>query len=88
MISEKVNLTVYQVDAWRYSPVKPTFSWKRAAVFALAGMQIISAQTPKTAAAAATGIIPIGSTLTFGGTNAPDTYSATNHLQFDAGAGR
>jgi hypothetical protein len=29
------------------------------------------------AATAGPGIIPIGSALTFGGTNAPDTYSAT-----------
>ena len=60
--------------------MKPTFSWQRAAVFGLARVQMISAQTPAAhskSAAAATGIIAIGSPLTFGGTNAPDTYSAT-----------
>jgi hypothetical protein len=38
-----------------------------AAIFALAGTQIVSAQIH---------LIPIGSSLTFGGTNVPDTYSA------------
>ncbi len=49
--------------------MKLTFSWKRVVVLALAGVRMISAQAP--------GIIPIGSSLTFGGTNSPDTYSAT-----------
>jgi hypothetical protein len=75
-----------------------TFFWRLVAIFAIAGSQLISAQTagmypnvwnnmtPRPAgqrnsdlvsgAAGAAGIIPIGSSLTFGGTNAPDTYSA------------
>ena len=71
--------------------MKRIFSWTL--VFVLAGVsQVISAQTPgasalpegsrnsgpvASAAAPAASIIPIGSSLTFGGTNAPDTYSAT-----------
>jgi uncharacterized protein (TIGR03437 family) len=43
-----------------------TFSPRLALVLALTGSPVFSA-----------GIIPIGSSLTFGGTNAPDTYSAT-----------
>jgi uncharacterized protein (TIGR03437 family) len=73
-----------------------TFSWRLAAIFALAGSPTISAQTAWTqprlapnstarpavnlnpiSSIPAPGIIPIGSSLTFGGTNAPDTYSAT-----------
>lgn len=42
------------------------FSRSLAVVLALTGSPVFSA-----------GIIPIGSSLTFGGTNAPDTYSAT-----------
>src|ERR1700685_2395052 len=40
------------------------------AIFALAGSAAISAQTTS-----GPGIIAVGSPLTFGGTNAPDTYS-------------
>jgi len=78
--------------------MKPRFSWRLAAVFALAGAQIMSAQTARTqpqgagnnspSAAGRTdltptgslppskSIIPLGSKLTFGGTNAPHTYHA------------
>jgi uncharacterized protein (TIGR03437 family) len=64
------------------------FPWGLSAVLAL-GSQMISAQTlgtylksvgnfgPTPKATAGPGIIPIGSPLTFGGTNAPDTYMAT-----------
>lgn len=69
--------------------MKPRLSWKYALI-GLAAAQIISAQPsgmnskaenmprPDLAGRAITGpgIIPIGSSLTFGGTNAPDTYSA------------
>jgi hypothetical protein len=41
--------------------------------FALAGPGMLNAQT----SSAGPNIIPIGSPLTFGGTNAPDTYSAS-----------
>ncbi len=54
-----------------------TFFWKWTGVFALAGAQMISAQSLTPSGGAGPGIIPIGSPLTFGGTNAPDTYSAT-----------
>jgi uncharacterized protein (TIGR03437 family) len=61
------------------------FSWKLAALVALIGSQIISAQPSSTKAGlmksphpndTAPHIIPMGSALNFGGTNAPDTYSA------------
>ena len=48
-------------------------SWTLVAIFALAGSRMTNVQ----AAAAGPNIIPIGSPLTFGGTNAPDTYSAS-----------
>jgi uncharacterized protein (TIGR03437 family) len=48
--------------------VNRTFSRRLGVVMALAWSQTIFAQPH---------IIPIGSSLTFGGTNAPDTYSAT-----------
>jgi hypothetical protein len=53
-----------------------TVTWSLTILLASAGL--IHAQTAL-AANATTGpqIIPIGSPLTFGGTNAPDTYSAT-----------
>jgi uncharacterized protein (TIGR03437 family) len=46
------------------------FSWSLVAVLTLSGSQLC-------AAVAGPNIIPIGSPLTFGGANAPDTYSAT-----------
>jgi len=52
--------------------MKHLLSWRLAAVLAFAGAHAVSAQTSP-----ALPIIPIGSTLTYGGTNAPDTYSAT-----------
>jgi len=58
--------------------LKQRFSWK-CIVFGLAAAQMITAQSSKTLSTRAItgpGIIPIGSPLTFGGTNAPDTYSA------------
>jgi uncharacterized protein (TIGR03437 family) len=69
--------------------MKPKLSWKRIAVLGLAATRMLTAQTSTIAsddapradlvprATAGPGIIPIGSSLTFGGTNAPDTYSAT-----------
>jgi len=55
-----------------------TFFWKLAAIFALAGGEMICAQASKPLPNAITGpqLIAIGSPLTFGGTNDPDTYSA------------
>jgi len=57
--------------------MRALFSRNWAAVFALAGAQMICAQNLVPTGGAGPGIIPIGSPLTFGGTNAPDTYSAT-----------
>jgi uncharacterized protein (TIGR03437 family) len=57
-----------------------TFSRGLAAVCALAGMQMISAQTLRPEGTVSTSgphIIPIGSSLTFNLTNAPDTFTAT-----------
>ncbi len=55
------------------------FSWSLAAAFALASH--LCAQTkvtiPVASATAAPHIIPLGSSLTFGGSNSPDTYTAT-----------
>ncbi len=53
-------------------------SWK-CAVCALAAAQLTGAQITKPVARAITGpgIIAVGSSMAFGGTNAPDTYSAT-----------
>jgi uncharacterized protein (TIGR03437 family) len=51
--------------------MKPKSSWKSLAIFALAAAQMMTVR-----AATGPGIIAIGSPLTFGGTNAPDTYSA------------
>ena len=56
-----------------------TSSWRLAALFALAGWQMISAQdysAPVAHAAPPIHIIPIGSPLTFGGANSPDDYTA------------
>ena len=55
-----------------------TVCWSLLALFALDGSRTVCAQAPL-AANAITGpqIIPLGSPLIFGGTNAPDTYSAT-----------
>lgn len=55
-------------------------SWSLIAVFALAGSKGLGAQSPWAPAASSSAgpsIIPIGSSLTFGGTNSPDTYTAT-----------
>lgn len=57
--------------------MKPTLSRIWAALFALAVAQVISAQNLTPSGGTGPGIIPIGSPLTFGGTDAPDTYSAT-----------
>jgi uncharacterized protein (TIGR03437 family) len=57
-----------------------TFFWKLAIVLAMAGSDLVCAQSRSVkpvAAASAPHIIPIGSPLTFGGTNVPDTYSAS-----------
>jgi len=76
-----------------------TFSWRLAAIFALAGTQSIFGQMagtqptlthpslarpergshsdPEPRTTPTAGIIAVGSSMTFGGTNAPDTYSAT-----------
>jgi uncharacterized protein (TIGR03437 family) len=61
------------------------------AVLAVAGARTIYAQIPQAYQGPAPHIIPIGSPLTFGGTNAPDTYSATTtfgsaHVSVDNGA--
>ncbi len=53
-----------------------TCYWKWLVLAALAGAQIVSAQNLTPTGGPGPGIIPIGSPLTFGGTNAPDTYSA------------
>src|ERR1700722_16919030 len=65
------------------------FSWHLGVVLALAGAPVICAQSLETAPKARAdfkptanaikgpGIIPIGSALTYGGTNVPDTYSNT-----------
>jgi hypothetical protein len=55
-----------------------TLFWKLVTVLAVAGSNLICAQSRSTqpvAAASSPQIIPIGSPLTFGGTNVPDTYS-------------
>ncbi len=57
--------------------MKAMFSWRWSAIFVLTGVQTISAQNLVPTGGAGPGIIPLGSPLTFGGTNAPDTYSAT-----------
>jgi uncharacterized protein (TIGR03437 family) len=50
--------------------MKRTVSWMLVAIFALAGWPATGADGPLQ-------IIPLGSPLKFGGTNVPDTYSAT-----------
>jgi uncharacterized protein (TIGR03437 family) len=59
--------------------MKQKLSWERILILGLA-VTCLNAQTQPNLvprAIAGPGIIPIGSPLTFGGTNAPDTYSAT-----------
>jgi uncharacterized protein (TIGR03437 family) len=79
------------MDRKEESRMNRTFSWSIAVIFALAGSPIVYAQSstalqfpkvkadskPVANATAGPQIIAIGSPLTFGGNNAPDTYSAT-----------
>lgn len=55
--------------------MKPPSSWRWFPLFALAVPLIISAQTNYQGPGP--GLIAVGSPLTYGGTNAPDTYSAS-----------
>jgi uncharacterized protein (TIGR03437 family) len=64
-------------------------SWGLMAALSLTGWAAINAQTPR-ATSSGPGIIAIGSPLVFGGTNAPDTYSAnttfsSTPVQVDSG---